>query len=430
MGSHSQPARTGVMRRTTHASREPAGHRRAGPSHPWHCRRSPRRDRRADRSRGRLRARSSAGRVRHRRAGGRGSLPGGDHRRPLRARVPTPPPRSSRSCGSRLRLGAVLLGPNCLGLVDTSTDLQLSHDLLPPGEVAVLSQSGNLALDLASLLAERGLGVSRFVSLGNQADLTVVDLMDGVRDHDATRAVAVYVEDVAAGRRLIAAARRLRLAGKPVVLLAPGRSAAAVRGRCVTHRSLDHRVLRSGRRLRGGGDPSGGGAGADGRSAGGVGWGPSHVRLPRCGSHRRRWARRGRGGRARGGRAGDAASHRSHARDFADPAARELVGLQPRRSGRGGGAGPDELHARPRGAAGCEGRRRGAADRILRRVLGVDVAAGCPRACSREWRWHGQSARRQSRLSSSRSHPLLRRGGCCRRPGSPCTATSTALPPC
>jgi len=126
--------------------------------------------------------------------------------------------------------GAVLVGPNCLGLVDTSTELQLSHDILPAGEVAVLSQSGNLALDLAALLAERNLGISRFVSVGNQADLTVAELMTACVAHDATRAVAIYVEDVADGRQLMAAARSLRLAGKPVVLLAPGRSAAAVRG--------------------------------------------------------------------------------------------------------------------------------------------------------------------------------------------------------
>jgi acyl-CoA synthetase (NDP forming) len=126
--------------------------------------------------------------------------------------------------------GAVLVGPNCLGVVDTSTDLQLTHDILPAGEVAVLSQSGNLALDLAALLSERGLGVSRFVSVGNQADVGVVDVMASCVDHDATRAVAVYVEDVVDGRHLMAVAQRLRDVGKPVVLISPGRSAAAVRG--------------------------------------------------------------------------------------------------------------------------------------------------------------------------------------------------------
>jgi acyl-CoA synthetase (NDP forming) len=130
--------------------------------------------------------------------------------------------------------GAVLVGPNCLGIADTGADLQLSHGLLPPGGVTVLSQSGNLVLDLAGLLVERGLGISRFVSVGNQADVTVVDLMWASVDHDGTRAVAIYAEDVVDGRGFVAAARALARAGKPVVLLSPGRSAAAVRS-AVSH---------------------------------------------------------------------------------------------------------------------------------------------------------------------------------------------------
>ena len=130
--------------------------------------------------------------------------------------------------------GAVLVGPNCLGIADTGAGLQLSHAVLPPGEVAVLSQSGNLVLDLAPLLAERGLGISRFVSLGNQADLTVVDLMLASVDHDGTRAVAIYAEDVVDGRAFVSAARALAAVGKPVVLLSPGRSDAAARS-AVSH---------------------------------------------------------------------------------------------------------------------------------------------------------------------------------------------------
>ena len=125
--------------------------------------------------------------------------------------------------------GAVLVGPNCLGVVDTTTGLQLAHAELPPGDVAVLSQSGNLVLDLAGLLADRGLGISRFVSLGNQADLGLVDFLLACLDHDGTRAVAVYAEDVVDGRAFLDAARALRDAGKPLVLLAPGRTEAAVR---------------------------------------------------------------------------------------------------------------------------------------------------------------------------------------------------------
>ncbi len=129
---------------------------------------------------------------------------------------------------------ALLVGPNCLGVADTGAGLQLGHALLPPGGVTVLSQSGNFVLDLAPLLAERGLGVARFVSVGNQADVTVVELMRSCVEHEATRAVAVYAEDVVDGRGFVEAARTLVGLGKPVVLLSPGRSAAAARS-AVSH---------------------------------------------------------------------------------------------------------------------------------------------------------------------------------------------------
>ena len=126
--------------------------------------------------------------------------------------------------------GAVLVGPNCLGLIDTTADLLLSSEPFAAGEIAVLSQSGNLVIDVDDLLQRHGLGISRFVSLGNQADVSLADLMVACVDHAGTKAMAVYAEDVRDGRAFVAAARALAAVGKPVVLLAPGRSAAASRG--------------------------------------------------------------------------------------------------------------------------------------------------------------------------------------------------------
>jgi acyl-CoA synthetase (NDP forming) len=126
--------------------------------------------------------------------------------------------------------GAVLVGPNCLGIADTSTDLFLTSDPFTAGHVALLSQSGNLALDVNDLLARRGLGISRFVSLGNQAELTLAELVRDCAAHDATSVIAVYAEDLRDGREFVAAARDAVLGGTPVVLLAPGRSDAASRG--------------------------------------------------------------------------------------------------------------------------------------------------------------------------------------------------------
>ncbi|NUP17061.1 MAG: CoA-binding protein [Streptomyces sp.] len=122
--------------------------------------------------------------------------------------------------------GAVMVGPNCLGLADNTTDLFLASDTFTPGGVALLSQSGNLALELQLRFRPHGLGFSRFVSLGNQADVTLVDLLADCARHEGTQAIAVYAEDFGDGRAFAEAAAD---AGKPVVLLTAGRGDASAR---------------------------------------------------------------------------------------------------------------------------------------------------------------------------------------------------------
>ncbi|MBV9945533.1 MAG: acetate--CoA ligase family protein, partial [Myxococcales bacterium] len=124
--------------------------------------------------------------------------------------------------------GAVLVGPNCLGIFDAESELELASNDLPPGTIAMISQSGNLALEISVLMREAGLGFSRFVSLGNQADLTAAELLDAMVVHERTAGIALYVEDFRDGRAFARAASRASAAGKPVVLLtASGHEAAA-----------------------------------------------------------------------------------------------------------------------------------------------------------------------------------------------------------
>ncbi|TFB54200.1 acetate--CoA ligase family protein [Cryobacterium tagatosivorans] len=125
--------------------------------------------------------------------------------------------------------GARLLGPNCLGVLDHTSGLTLTSNEFPVGNIGVISQSGNLALELATLLVDHGLGVSRFASLGNQADLEAADLIDAYIDHEGTAAIAVYCEDFRDGRRFARAAQRATEAGKPIVLLTVGATDASVR---------------------------------------------------------------------------------------------------------------------------------------------------------------------------------------------------------
>jgi acetate---CoA ligase (ADP-forming) len=131
--------------------------------------------------------------------------------------------------GAKVReAGAVLVGPNCLGIFDAASELELASNDLPPGTIAMISQSGNLALEISVLMRETGLGFSRFVSLGNQADLTAAELIEATADHELTVGIALYVEDFRDGRAFVRAASRARAAGKPVVLLtASGHEAAA-----------------------------------------------------------------------------------------------------------------------------------------------------------------------------------------------------------
>ena len=122
--------------------------------------------------------------------------------------------------------GAVLVGPNCLGVFDGSAELQLASTPLPAGPIGFVSQSGNVLLEIGLLLEDAGLGFSRAVSIGNQADVGVTELVTALAEHEATRVIGAYCEDFRDGRAFIEAART---AGKPVVLLTVGSSAAGRR---------------------------------------------------------------------------------------------------------------------------------------------------------------------------------------------------------
>jgi len=132
-----------------------------------------------------------------------------------------------RALVQRIRdAGAMLLGPNCLGVYDASSDLGLCSNEFPPGSIGLISQSGNLALELGLMSRRYSLGFSRFASIGNQADLDVAELVASYADHPATELIAVYVEDFHDGRAFAAAAAA---AQKPVILITVGRSDASAR---------------------------------------------------------------------------------------------------------------------------------------------------------------------------------------------------------
>ena len=125
--------------------------------------------------------------------------------------------------------GAVMLGPNCMGVADAHAGLRLVWGDLPAGRIGLLSQSGNLAIELGWLARRDGLGFSRFASLGNEADVSAADLLETVAADPGTDVVALYVEDFRRVRDLAESAQQIAREGTPVVLLAAGRGEVARR---------------------------------------------------------------------------------------------------------------------------------------------------------------------------------------------------------
>ncbi len=126
--------------------------------------------------------------------------------------------------------GMRLVGPNCLGVVDTGSALNASF--LPkapePGRLAMMSQSGAVAVALIDRATEVGLGLSGFVSVGNKADVSGNDLLEYWEDDDRTEVIGLYLESFGNPRRFGRIARRVGRT-KPIVVVKSGRSTSGDR---------------------------------------------------------------------------------------------------------------------------------------------------------------------------------------------------------
>ena len=121
--------------------------------------------------------------------------------------------------------GARMLGPNASGLFAAENNLNVGGSEVPHGSIGLISQSGNLLLDFNQYAKERGLGFSRQATLGNAADLGVVDLIADYLDDPGTRVILAYLEgwNEHEGRALFDLMRS-HANPKPIVFLKPGRS--------------------------------------------------------------------------------------------------------------------------------------------------------------------------------------------------------------
>ncbi len=128
--------------------------------------------------------------------------------------------------------GMRLVGPNCLGLVNTSNDVRMLGAFAPmeppAGNIAISSQSGALGIALINQAEQFGLGVSSFASIGNKADVSGNDLLQYWESDDATDVVLLYLESFGNPRRFARIARRVSRR-KPIVAVKSGRTAGGAR---------------------------------------------------------------------------------------------------------------------------------------------------------------------------------------------------------
>jgi acetyltransferase len=126
-----------------------------------------------------------------------------------------------------------LVGPNCLGVINPAADVSLnasfSNRMPKPGNVSFMSQSGALCTAVLDFAQDREFGFSKFVSIGNKADVDEVDLLHYFHDDPNTEVILIYVEELQRGQAFIEAAKEITggdYQPKPILVIKSGRTSA------------------------------------------------------------------------------------------------------------------------------------------------------------------------------------------------------------
>jgi acetate---CoA ligase (ADP-forming) len=127
-----------------------------------------------------------------------------------------------------------MLGPNCIGLCSFGVGAALTFEFnveRPPEsgapKIGMVAQSGAMAALMRMAFLAKGLGVTFYISTGNEADLTAEDFLGALIEDGDTKVAAVFVEQVRRPQMFLEMARRARAIGKPIVVMHPGRSQRA-----------------------------------------------------------------------------------------------------------------------------------------------------------------------------------------------------------
>ncbi|MBU2539854.1 CoA-binding protein [Patescibacteria group bacterium] len=123
------------------------------------------------------------------------------------------------------RAGIALVGPNCLGIINTKNNLNASFaPATPPkGNVALISQSGAILDILADKAAEENYGISSMVSYGNEAGVTLTDFLKSFAEDVETKVIALYLEGLKDGRKFMEIAKRI-VSKKPIIVIKAGKN--------------------------------------------------------------------------------------------------------------------------------------------------------------------------------------------------------------
>ncbi|TFG71098.1 MAG: CoA-binding protein, partial [Anaerolineales bacterium] len=123
-----------------------------------------------------------------------------------------------------------VIGPNCLGVIDTNTPLNATFaaGMPPAGPIAFMSQSGALGTAVLDIAMAGHIGFSKFVSLGNKADVSEIDLLQAWGEDPDSSVILIYVEGVPDGQRFMEVARKVTRE-KPVIAIKSGVTASGSR---------------------------------------------------------------------------------------------------------------------------------------------------------------------------------------------------------
>ena len=129
-----------------------------------------------------------------------------------------------------IKHGIRILGPNCLGIINTANDMNASFagGMLPKGRTAFFSQSGALGIAILDWALGNNMGFSKFISLGNKTDLNEADFIEYFSSDPDTDVILGYIEDVIDGKRFLDVARKATKV-KPIILIKSGGTEAGAR---------------------------------------------------------------------------------------------------------------------------------------------------------------------------------------------------------